>query len=200
MSLSQTTVVNTAKRLISYDSTYDANFDALYEDSLREVKVIMDGDFPRYYNGVLNPTYTKVEEHTGTTSLFTFNVNPRLKVSDLVVVNGTEYDDIMATVLSVTKDDDEYLVELDIVFTDDDSGNVTVEYLSNYYHGHAYMLHYVLTDSFQKIHKDDVLITVKEFRDGSLSTNSQSEIMSYKNYLYNKALKFLGKAITIEVV
>ena len=65
---------------------------------------------------------------------------------------------------------------------------------------HAYMLCYVIAGSFQKIFKNDVVISVRDFGDGSLATNSQEEIMTYKNWLLQKALSFFGKSIEFEIV
>ena len=202
--LNQTTVVAIAKRLITLDPRFvdgeNNVFDLNYDDSVRECENRLEEDYDRYYNAPLNPTYTKVEEYSETTSLFTFDVNPYLQVADKVLVSGTEYSDILATVRSITKSNAEWLVELNIIFTDTDTGSVTNKFLNNYYQGHAYMLCYVITESFQKLHKDDVLITVKDFGDGSLSTNSQEEIASYRDHLLQKAYGFFGKSITFEVI
>lgn len=202
--LNQATVVNIAKTLITLDSQFVSGdnevFDSNYDNSLIECENRLEEDFDRYYNAPLNPTYTKVEEYSETTSLFTFNVNPYLQVADKVLVSGTEYSDMLATVRSITKNGTEWLVELNIIFTDDDGGSVTNKFLNNYYQGHAYWLCYIITSSFQKIHKDDVLITVKDFGDGALSTNSQIEINDKLNHLLQKGYSFFGKSITFEVL
>ena len=198
--LNQTTVVNTAKRLITFDSTIDADFDTIYDDSISLVKHILGSKFAEYYNAPATVSYTAVEEYDDESSLFTFSRKKYLKEDYQVIVNGTEYSDVYANVLQAYKDDTEYKAVLDIVFTATDTGSVSLQWLDNYYKAHANILIYLMMQRLQKLYEKDVLVTSKEFGEGFLNVNSQTEITAFKSYLWDRALFLFGQSIKIEVI